>query len=164
MDKKLSQEEIDSIARARESILEQARIKTEKSKKRIEEAKKKQEEKEKSKEKPKEAAKEDEGKVFYQTMNHFRRKAVISAFGSLAVVLFLGSVRAGSCIISGSTERSCASETWDLALEALDARVCAECSDEAYESFDSRVFAWGYGNPLRKFKSIQPTGFTLLIR
>ena len=57
MDKKLSQEEIDSIARARESILEQARIKTEKSKKRIEEAKKKQEEKEK--EKPKEAAKEE---------------------------------------------------------------------------------------------------------
>lgn len=99
-----------------------------------------------------------------ESMNHFRRKAVISAFGSLAVVLFLGSVRAGSCIISGSTERSCASETWDLALEALDARVCAECSDEAYESFDSRVFAWGYGNPLRRFKSTKPTGFTLLIR
>ena len=59
MDKKLSQEEIDSIARARESILGQARIKTEKSKKRIEEAKKKQEEKEKPKEKPKEEEKED---------------------------------------------------------------------------------------------------------
>lgn len=97
-------------------------------------------------------------------MNCFRRKTVISAFASLAVALFLGQVQAGSCIISGSTERSCASEAWDLALDALDARVCAECSDEAYESFDSRVFAWAHGNPLRKFKSTQPTGFTLLIR
>lgn len=97
-------------------------------------------------------------------MNRFRKKTVISAFGLLVAALVLGSVQAGSCIVSGSTERSCASEVWDSALEALDARVFAECSDEAYESFDSRVFAWAHGNPLRKFKSTQPTGFTLLIR
>jgi len=60
MNKKLSQEELDSIALARESILQQAREKTAKSKKRIAEAKKELEAKEKNEEPPNSPTEEPE--------------------------------------------------------------------------------------------------------
>lgn len=71
---------------------------------------------------------------------------------------------AGSCIISGSTERTFADEAWAEALDGFDSRDTVDAFGAAFSSFDSRWVVLGMADPLPKFKSTPPTGSVILVR
>ena len=71
---------------------------------------------------------------------------------------------AGSCIVSGSTERTFADEAWAEALDGFDSRVSVNALAAAFASFDSRAVVLRLADPLPRFKSTPPTGAVILVR
>lgn len=70
-----------------------------------------------------------------------------------------------SCIIAGSTDRACASETWDESgTFALDTRIRMRRFGEPHAVFDSRFSATRFGDPLERFRSNEPTGAIIIVR
>ena len=70
-----------------------------------------------------------------------------------------------SCIIAGSTDRACASETWDESgTFALDTRIRMHRFGGPHAVFDSRFSATRFGDPLERFRSNEPTGVFIIVR
>ena len=96
------------------------------------------------------------------------RKAAFAAVALAAGAVTLPSVSGyagASCIVSGSTDRACASEAWDESGElALDTRVTMRRFGVPYDWFDSRVLSIGFGDPLPRFCSRDPQGVVVLVR
>ena len=69
-----------------------------------------------------------------------------------------------SCIISGSTERSCASTDWASELQDFESRVLSAGHGAPTDPFESRVLTWGFGGPLEDFRSDKPAAFTIILR
>ena len=96
------------------------------------------------------------------------RKAAFAAVALAAGAVTLPSVSGyagASCIVSGSTDRACASEAWDESGElALDTRVTMRRFGVPYDWFDSRVLSIGFGDPLPRFCSRDLQGAVILVR
>ena len=84
--------------------------------------------------------------------------AILAATGAMSVAL------ASSCIISGLTERPCTSSAFAVASE-IEARSSAEGwgVSEDMPEFESRIWSWGFADPLPMFNSDMP-GFMLFLR
>lgn len=85
--------------------------------------------------------------------------------GSLAVgaMVFAFRADAAGCIVSGSTERPCAS----ISYEATPTLVMTPESDLGWgglQGLDSWIWGLWYADPLWKFRSDPPSGFRLSIR
>ena len=82
--------------------------------------------------------------------------------GGLA--LAAGVATAGSCIVSGSTERPFGIQTDEAAVEA-DVRTCvaAATADDALSPFDARTFTMDWFE-IEEFSSFPRLGFLLLLQ
>ena len=69
-----------------------------------------------------------------------------------------------SCIISGSTERFCASTGWASEMPEFESRTLTAGIGAPTDPFESRVFTWGFGDPLENFRSDKPFPFTFILR
>ena len=69
-----------------------------------------------------------------------------------------------SCIISGSTERSCASEDWASEMSEFESRAQTSGYGAPTDPFESRVATRGFGTPLENFSSDKPSPFILILR
>lgn len=70
-----------------------------------------------------------------------------------------------SCIISGSTDRSCSTMALDESgTYELDSRVATACEAAPEEILDSRILTIGFGAALKSFRSDKPRGYTVIIR
>lgn len=69
-----------------------------------------------------------------------------------------------SCIISGSTDRTHASESWASGLAEFESRVQTNGHGAPTDPFESRIATWYFGDPLEKFRSDKPSGFSILVR
>lgn len=90
----------------------------------------------------------------------------VSVLAASAVVLptFPSQAFVNSCIISGSTDRTCASESWASGLPEFDSRVLTAGYGDPADPFESRIATRGFGDPLENFSSDKPSPFLLIIR
>lgn len=69
-----------------------------------------------------------------------------------------------SCIISGSTERSCASTGWASEMSEFESRTLTIEHGAPTDPFESRALTWGFGDPFKDFRSDKPSGVTIILR
>lgn len=82
-------------------------------------------------------------------------------------VLLVRAAEAGSCILAGSLDRLCASSAYAVSDgDQFELRSCVWDwnGEDDLVWFDSSIFWYGFGDPLMKFQSFSPHGFTISIR
>ena len=87
------------------------------------------------------------------------RRLSIAAMAAMSVMM----ANADSCIISGSTERECASAAYETTGEIDLVSVTWDYA-AALDAFDSIRWWLDFADPLGKFNSYPPSGFTFSIR
>ena len=94
---------------------------------------------------------------------HSVTHATLTATAALGVSLALEAVGENSCIISGSTVRSCATTAWAEAGD-LEARSQTCQFDGPLAELEARVTTKDFGAPLDDFSSEKPIGTVIIIR
>ena len=95
-----------------------------------------------------------------------RSTLVAGALAASAVALPAATLQAfdNSCIISGSTDRTCASESWASGLPEFESRILTAGYGDPTDPFESRITTRGFGDPLEDFRSDTPSPFVIILR
>lgn len=94
---------------------------------------------------------------------HSVAHATLTATAALGVSLALEAAGGNSCILSGSTERSCATTAWAEPGD-LEARSQTRQFDEPLAELEARVTTKDFGAPLDDFCSEKPVGTVIIVR